>query len=137
MNNSAAYPPEDHSFITTRMLDKYLPAMAGTQGRTEEAPRSEADERLIDELKRISEGPELYEGGDSQLDSLDYVSLQRAVGHRRVKFFGSQSSRSTESKNAANSNDAKRDPCTGRKELPDSDSAGSCSERASVSCPAA
>jgi hypothetical protein len=79
LNNFAAYPPDDDSFITTRMWNKYLPRWKALKDQPKKPRDPEADKKLIEELKRMSDAVEVRSGDSSELDSVDYVSLQRSV----------------------------------------------------------
>ena len=86
--NFAAYPPEDDSFITTRMWDKYLPRWRAFKHEPKKPRDPEEDKRTIQELKRMSESPELRPGdGMLPMDSVDYVALQRSIWPQKGKWF--------------------------------------------------
>jgi hypothetical protein len=84
--NYAAYPPEDDSFVTTRMWDKYLPRWRAFKDEPKKPRDPEADKRTIEELKRMSESPELHPEDEADMDSVDYVSLQRAIRPQKGKW---------------------------------------------------
>jgi hypothetical protein len=86
MNNYAAYPPEDDSFITTRMWDKYLPLWRTFKNEPIKPRDPEADRRLIEELKRMSESPELEPDDETDIESFAYVSLKREVRPQKGKW---------------------------------------------------
>ena len=47
----------------------------------------EADKKLIEELKRMSDAPDVPSGGEAvEMDSADYVALQRAVWPKKGKW---------------------------------------------------
>lgn len=80
LNNFAACPPDDDSFITTRMWNKYLPRWRGMKEEPRRSRDPETDKKLIEELKRMSDAPDVPSGGEAVgMDSADYVALQRAV----------------------------------------------------------
>jgi hypothetical protein len=87
LNNYAAYPPDDDSFTTTRMWDKYLPEWRAFKDEPEKPRDPEEDKRTIEELKRMSESPELQpRDEETDLESVDYVSLQRDVWPQKGKW---------------------------------------------------
>ncbi|MGA7410201.1 MAG: hypothetical protein WBW33_06930 [Bryobacteraceae bacterium] len=80
LNNFAACPPDDDAFITTRMWNKYLPRWRGMKEEPRRSRDPETDKKLIEELKRMSDAPDVPSGGEAVgMDSADYVALQRAV----------------------------------------------------------
>jgi hypothetical protein len=84
--NYAACPPEDDSFVTVRMWDKYLPRWRAFKDEPKKLRDPEADKRTIEELKRMSESPELHPEDEAYTDSVDYVSLQREIRPQKGKW---------------------------------------------------
>lgn len=84
--NYAAYPPDDDSFITTRMWNKYLPRWRTFKDEPKKPRDPEEDKRNIEELRRMSESPELEPGDETDIESVDYVSLQREVHPQKGKW---------------------------------------------------
>jgi hypothetical protein len=80
LNSYAYHPPDDNSFLTTRMWDKYLPRWRALKEKEPEETRDpEKDRRLIADLKSLTEAEELSSDDRLDLDSYDYVSLERAI----------------------------------------------------------
>jgi hypothetical protein len=78
--NFAAFPPEDDSFFTTRMWDKYLPTWRSILNTPKEPRDPERNKRTLEEVKQMTESPELrpVEGGWG-VDGADYISIKRSV----------------------------------------------------------
>ena len=57
--NFAKYPADDTSFLTTRLWDKYLPPWREIRAKPEGPLDPEGEKKLVDELKRKSDSPEL------------------------------------------------------------------------------
>jgi hypothetical protein len=91
--NFAAFPPEDDSYVTTRMWDKYLPRWRSHKDEPRKPHDPEADRRTIDQLKEMSDSPELEPSEAQDMDTVDYVSLQRSVYPQKgtfLRFSGEQ-----------------------------------------------
>lgn len=84
--NYAAYPPEDDSFITTRMWDQYLPRWRTFKDEPKKPRDPEVDKRTIEELKIMSESPQLQLEDEADMNSVDYVSLQWAIWPQKGKW---------------------------------------------------
>ena len=85
LSNFAAYPPEDTSFLTAALWDKYLPGWRKLKANPN-SPRDPAmDEALIQEIEKCgSPDPRPRDGED--IDELDYVKLERSVCVRKGKW---------------------------------------------------
>jgi len=78
--NFAAHPPDDKTFSSTRMWDKYLPTWRQLKDRPKIPRDPEKDRLLMAELKRMSESPDLqHDDKKREMDSSDYVTLERRL----------------------------------------------------------
>jgi hypothetical protein len=84
--NFAKYPPEDTSFLTTQLWDKYLPRWRETKATPKEPRDPEAETKLIEELNRMSDSPELQPHDERNSDKLDYVTVIKNVRMRKGKW---------------------------------------------------
>jgi len=84
--NFAATPPDDTTFLTTRLWDKYLPLWRAIKA-TPKAPRDPvADKKLIEELNEMSDSPELKAHNERDIDKIDYVTVIKNVRVRKGKW---------------------------------------------------
>ena len=87
LSSFAAYPPEDNSFFTTRMWDKYLPRWRAFKEEPKKPRDPEQDKRTVERLKLMSDSPELRPGDENApMDSADYVALKREIWPRKGKW---------------------------------------------------
>ena len=87
LNHFASYPPEDKSFITTQMWDRYLPAWRRLKSKPKTKSDLEKDKRTLEELKQIIDSPEIQpRAEDAPMDSSDYVVIQREVRLQKGKW---------------------------------------------------
>jgi hypothetical protein len=84
--NFAKCPPDDQSFLTTRLWDKYLPRWREIKAQPKAPRDSEADKKLIEELNRMSDSPELQPHDDHDVDKLNYVTVIKNVRMRKGKW---------------------------------------------------
>ena len=77
--NFAAWPPEDTSFLTTRLWDKYLPRWREIKLEPKREHDPESERRMIEELNRLSESPDLRPHDERDIDKLNYVKVERRV----------------------------------------------------------
>jgi hypothetical protein len=85
LSNFAIYPPEDTSFLTTTLWDKYLPGWRKLKA-SPKPPRDPAmDEALIQEIERC-DSPDSRPRDGEDIDELDYVKLERSVCVRKGKW---------------------------------------------------
>jgi hypothetical protein len=84
--NFAKYPPDDTSFLTTRLWDRYLPRWRETKAKPTEAPDPEAEKKLIQEIKRKSDSAALESHDERDSDKLDYVIITKNVRMRKGKW---------------------------------------------------
>src|SRR5581483_1485960 len=87
LSSFATHPPEDNSFITTRMWDKYLPRWRAFKNEPKKPRDPEEDKRTVERLKQMSDSPELRPGNENApMDSADYVALKREIWPRKGKW---------------------------------------------------
>jgi hypothetical protein len=84
--NFAAYPPDDTTFLITRLWDKYLPRWRKIKDQPKPPKDSEADKRTMEELNRLSDSPELQPHDEQDIDRVSYVTLYRNVRLRKGKW---------------------------------------------------
>jgi len=84
--NFAKYPPEDTSFLTTRLWDTYLPRWRDIKAKPKEPLDPEAEKKLIEEINRQSASPALQSHEERDGDKLDYVTLIKNVRMRKGKW---------------------------------------------------
>jgi hypothetical protein len=84
--NFAKCPPDDPSFLTTKLWDKYLPRWREINAQSK-APRDpEADKKLVQELNRMSDSPDLQPHDEHDVDKLNYVTVIKNVRMRKGKW---------------------------------------------------
>ena len=86
LGNFAKYPPDDTSFLTTRLWDKYLPRWREIKAKPKEPRDPEAERKLLEELKRMSDSPDLQPHDERDSDKLDYFVLMKNVQLRKGKY---------------------------------------------------
>src|ERR1017187_9089993 len=87
LNHFASYPPDDDSFLTTRLWDKYLPRWRETKNEPKKPRDPEQDKRTIEELRKMSSAPDVRpDEADDDIDNLSYVALQRPVYPQKGKW---------------------------------------------------
>jgi hypothetical protein len=86
--NFAAIPPEDTGFFVTRMWDKYLPLWRAIKVQTEQGRERDPEEekRLLEEIKQLSESPDLQTHDEHNIDRVNYVELERSVHLKKGKW---------------------------------------------------
>ena len=85
--NFAAFPPEDTDFFVTRMWDKYLPPWRAIKAQRRRERDPEEEKRTIEELKALSESPDLQTHDERDIDKVSYVKLERSVHVQKGKWF--------------------------------------------------
>ncbi len=84
--NFARTPPDDQGFLTTQLWDKYLPRWREIRNAPE-APRDpEADRKLIEEIKRSSDSPDLKPHDERDMEKINYVTIIKDVRLRKGKW---------------------------------------------------
>ena len=84
--NFAAFPPEDTNFFVTRMWDKYLPRWRSIKAQPKRERDPEEQKRLLEEIKQLSESPDLGTHDERNIDRVNYVKLERRVRTRKGKW---------------------------------------------------
>jgi hypothetical protein len=86
--NFGLWPPEDGDFLTTRLWDMYLPRWRDIKHRKDKPNLSDPDyqKRTLDELKQLSDSPDLQSHDEYDIDKLNYVTVQRMVKARKGKW---------------------------------------------------
>jgi hypothetical protein len=92
LNGFARYPPDDTSFLLTRMWDKYMPGW-----RTMPTPENVDDPNydhkgIVEALKELTESPHVVPHSETDIDKLSYVKLERKIrlGKGRWRKFSEQ-----------------------------------------------
>jgi len=75
----AAHPPEDTAFLSTRLWDKHLLGWREIAAAPEPAPDPAEEKRLIEEINRQTDSPELEPHDEEDIDRLDYATVRRMV----------------------------------------------------------
>ena len=87
LTNFARHPPEDDSFITTKMWNKHLPSWRRIKNEPRKKSDPAKDKRTLEELKQIFDSPEIQpRDEDAPMDSADYVAIQREVRPQKGKW---------------------------------------------------
>jgi hypothetical protein len=84
--NFAAFPPEDTGFFVTRMWDQYLPAWRNTKSQPKRERDPEEEKRILEEVRQLSESPDLQAHDERDIDKVNYVKLERSVHPRKGKW---------------------------------------------------
>ncbi len=75
----AAYPPDDTKFLITRLWDKYLPGWRAGKDIPKPWRDPEEEKRLVDEINRLTDSPELQPSEEKAIDEMDYATMRRMV----------------------------------------------------------
>lgn len=75
----AAYPPDDTKFLVTRLWDKYLPGWRAARDTPKPARDPEEEKRLVEEINRQTDSPELQPSDEHNTDKMDYATIRRMV----------------------------------------------------------
>jgi hypothetical protein len=84
--NFAAFPPEDTGFFVTRMWDKYLPPWRAIKAQPPRERDAEEEKHLLEEIKQVSESPDLQAHDERNIDRVNYVKLERSVRTKKEKW---------------------------------------------------
>ena len=84
--NLAGTPPDDTSFLITRLWDKYLPAWRNIKAAPKKPHDPEADKKLIEELNQMSDSPDLKPHDERDPDKINYVTIIKDVIVRKGKW---------------------------------------------------
>ncbi len=75
----AAYPPDDTGFLTTRLWDKCLPGWRHIRDMPKPVRDPEEEKRLVEEINRQTDSPELQPSDEQDIDKMDYTTIRRMV----------------------------------------------------------
>jgi hypothetical protein len=84
--NFAATPPEDVSFLTTKLWDKYLPRWREIKAKPKPPRDPEADKKLIEEINTMTDSPDLQPHDERDMDKINYVTVIKSVKLRKGKW---------------------------------------------------
>ena len=84
--NFAAFPPDDRDFFVTRMWDIYLPPWRDIRSRPKRERDPEEEKRVLEEVRQLSESPDLQSHDERDIDKVNYVKLERRVHTRKGKW---------------------------------------------------
>jgi hypothetical protein len=83
----APVPPDDTSFLVTRLWDIYLPSWRASQHYQKTRSDPEEDEKLVEEINRWVDGaPAMASHNEHDVDKLDHVTLVRRVKARKGRW---------------------------------------------------
>ena len=76
----AAHPPEDAAaFLTTRLWDRHLPGWREIAAAPKPPRDPEEQKRLVEEINRQTDSPELEPHEEDDIDKMDYATIRRRV----------------------------------------------------------
>jgi hypothetical protein len=84
--NFAAFPPEDTEFFVTRMWDIYLTPWRKMKSQPKRERDQEEEKRILEEVRQLSESPDLQAHDECDIDKVAYVKLERSVHPRKGKW---------------------------------------------------
>jgi len=84
--NFAKTPPDDTGFLITRLWDKYLPRWRDIKSAPKKPHDPEADKKLLEELKQMSDSPDLKTHEERDMDKINYVTVIKDVKMRKGKW---------------------------------------------------
>ena len=83
----AQTPPEDTSYLVTRLWDRYLPFWRGIKEQPRGPHDPEADRKLIEEINMwVDGGPGSQSHDEHDVDRLDHVTISRSVMPRKGRW---------------------------------------------------
>src|ERR1039457_2858913 len=85
LGSFAQYPPDDPTFLTTQLWDKYLPGWRQIKARPKPTRDPELDKALIEEIEKC-DSPDPEPRNKGNLDEADYVKVERRVFVRKGKW---------------------------------------------------
>jgi hypothetical protein len=87
LSNFADVPPEDTTYLTTRLWDKFMPGWRAMLNKAGKEPMSpEEEKKLVDKLNRLSESPELQPHDERDIDKLQYAMVERRIYPKKGKW---------------------------------------------------
>lgn len=121
--NFANVPPEDTSYLTTRLWDKHLPAWRSIfLGRKKEPMDPEDEKRMVEEINRLAGSPDLKPHDERDIDKLNYAMVERRLAPKKgkwLRFSEEQIHRIVEDEKKKSQAAATESGETSRGELPD------------------
>lgn len=84
--NFARYPPQDLSYLTTRLWDKHLPGWRELAKKPEIATSPQEEKKLIDHLNELSEAPRCEPQESRTIDDHHFVIVRRKIALKRGKW---------------------------------------------------
>src|SRR5580658_989956 len=75
--NFAAFPPDDTEFFVTRMWDIYLTPWRKMKSQPKRERDPEEEKRILEEVRQLSESPDLRSHDERDIDKVTYVKLER------------------------------------------------------------
>jgi hypothetical protein len=83
----ARTPPEDTSYLVTRLWDKYLPLWRGFKEQPQSPCDPDADKKIIEEINMwVDGGPGMQSHDEHDVDKLDHVTIKRSVMARKGRW---------------------------------------------------
>jgi hypothetical protein len=83
----ALTPPEDTSYLVTRLWDKYLSLWRGLRNKPHAKRDPDADRRMIEEINKwVEGGPSIQSHDEHDVDRLDHVTISRGVMARKGRW---------------------------------------------------
>jgi hypothetical protein len=86
LNHFAGHPPEDTTFLTTQLWDKYLPGWRTSKQQPKIEHDPESEKQLVEELNQMTDSPELTTHEERDIDKLSYVTIRRSVRPRKGRW---------------------------------------------------
>jgi len=85
--NFARTPPEDTSYLVTRLWDRYLPSWRGLKDQPHGPRDPEAERKMIKEINTwVDGGPGIQSHDEHDVDKLDHVTISRSVIPRKGRW---------------------------------------------------
>ena len=87
LSTFADVPPEDTTYLTTRLWDKFMPGWRAMLNKASKEPMSpEEEKKLVDKINRLSESPELQPHDERDIDKLQYAMVERRICPKKGKW---------------------------------------------------
>jgi len=86
LSNFADHPPEDTSYLVTRLWDKHMPAWRRLAGKPKEPMDPEEEKKLIAQINALSESPELQPHHERDMTKMDYAVVERTIYPKKGKW---------------------------------------------------
>jgi hypothetical protein len=83
--NFAAHPPEDSSYIVTRMWDQFLPRWRAIKSQPKPQRDPEEEKRLVEEINHLSD-ENLPSHDERDIDKVSYAQITRLVRPKKGKW---------------------------------------------------